>query len=89
MTLVTFAADSSVFVSDQLRLLRKHHEPTNLPAGPSGRWLPTLKFIKNPRQMLERWRDHMRPFSNARFDGPLVVTGREELIREIHGADTG
>ncbi len=60
----------------------------NLPAGPSGRWLPTLKFIKNPRKMLEEWRDkYGDPFFMHALEWPLVVTGREDLIREIHGAD--
>ncbi len=63
---------------------------SNLPAGPSGRWLPTLKFIKNPRKMLEQWRDkYGDPFYMHALNGPLIVTGREDLIREIHGADPG
>ncbi|MBX3423232.1 MAG: cytochrome P450 [Pirellulaceae bacterium] len=60
----------------------------NLPPGPSGRWLPTLRFVRQPRKLLEAWRDQYGdPFLFHALNGPVVVTGREELIREIYGQD--
>lgn len=60
----------------------------NLPAGPSGSFLPTLKLIRNPRLALEGWvRQYGDPFLLRAMNGPVVVTGREDLIRVIHGQD--
>jgi cytochrome P450 family 110 len=59
-----------------------------LPNGPKGSWLPTLKFIRSPRKMLERWRSEFGdPFLLHALNGPIVLTGREDLIREIFGTD--
>ena len=38
--------------------------------------------------MLEQWRDRFGdPFLLQAFNGPLVITGREDLIREVYGTD--
>jgi cytochrome P450 family 110 len=59
-----------------------------LPKGPKGSWLPTLKFIRSPRKMLEQWRSQFGdPFYLLALNGPIVLTGREDLIREIFGTD--
>jgi cytochrome P450 family 110 len=65
-----------------------HFEKTNLPPGPRGKWRPTLKLIRNPRQAMEEWVSQFGdPFLLNALNGPVVVTGREDLIREIHGQD--
>jgi len=57
-----------------------------LPPGPKGKWLPTLRLIRNPREALEAWRnDFGDPFLMNALNGPVVVTGREDLIRTIYG----
>ena len=62
--------------------------PIKLPPGPKGSWLPTLKLIRNPRAALERWvRDYGDPFLLNALNGPVVITGREDLLRVIHGQD--
>lgn len=59
-----------------------------LPPGPAGSWRPTLKLIRNPRQALESWvKVYGDPFLLNALNGPVVVTGREDLIRTIHGQD--
>ena len=61
---------------------------TNLPAGPRGSLLPTLQLIRDPRAALEGWvRKYGDPFLVRAMNGPVVVTGREELIRVIYGQD--
>ena len=60
----------------------------NLPAGPRGSLLPTLQLIRDPRAALEGWvRQYGDPFLVRAMNGPVVVTGREDLIRVIHGQD--
>jgi cytochrome P450 len=62
--------------------------PIRLPLGPRGSLLPTLKLIRNPRTALETWvRQYGDPFLLRALNGPVVVTGREDLIRVIHGQD--
>ncbi len=62
--------------------------PTRLPAGPPGSWRPTLQLIRNPRAALEGWaQTYGDPFLLNALNGPVVVTGREDLIRTIHGQD--
>ena len=64
------------------------HAPHVLPPGPSGRLLPTLQLIRDPRRALEGWvRKYGDPFLLNALNGPVVVTGREDLIRVIHGQD--
>lgn len=60
----------------------------SLPPGPSGRWRPTLQLIRNPRQAMEQWvARYGDPFLLHALNGPVVVTGREDLIRTIHAQD--
>lgn len=62
--------------------------PIKLPAGPKGSWLPTMKLIRNPRAALEQWvREYGDPFLLNALNGPVVITGREDLLRVIHGQD--
>ncbi len=59
-----------------------------LPAGPRGSWLPTLRLIRQPRAAMEGWvQQYGDPFLLRALNGPVVVTGREDLIRTIHGQD--
>lgn len=59
---------------------------TKLPSGPKGKWRPTLRLIRNPREAMEAWRKEFGdPFLLNALNGPVVVTGREELIRTIYG----
>ncbi|HUP79253.1 MAG TPA: cyanophycinase [Pirellula sp.] len=59
-----------------------------LPPGPTGSWRPTLQLIRNPRAALETWvKLYGDPFLLNALNGPVVVTGREDLIRTIHGQD--
>lgn len=60
----------------------------HLPRGPRGSLLPTLQLIRDPRAALEGWaRKYGDPFLLRALNGPVVVTGREDLIRIIHGQD--
>ncbi len=62
--------------------------PIHLPLGPRGSLLPTLKLIRDPRAALEGWvRQYGDPCLLKALNGPVVVTGREDLIRVIHGQD--
>jgi cytochrome P450 family 110 len=57
-----------------------------LPPGPSGRWLPTLQLVRNPRKAFEGWaKQYGDPFFINALNGPVVITGRPDLIREIFG----
>jgi cytochrome P450 family 110 len=59
-----------------------------LPPGPPGSWRPTLQLIRNPRAAIEGWaKQYGDPFLLNALNGPVVVTGREDLIRTIHGQD--
>ncbi len=59
---------------------------TKLPSGPKGKWRPTLRLIRNPREAMEAWvKQYGDPFLLHALNGPVVVTGREELIRTIYG----
>lgn len=62
--------------------------PARLPPGPRGSWGPTLQLIRDPRAALEHWaKTYGDPFFLHALNGPIVVTGREDLIRTIHGQD--
>lgn len=59
-----------------------------LPSGPRGSLLPTFQLIRDPRTALEGWVTRFGdPFLLNALNGPVVVTGREDLIRVIHGQD--
>ncbi len=61
---------------------------SKLPPGPPGSWRPTLQLIRNPRAAMENWvKKHGDPFLLNALNGPVVVTGREDLIRTIHAQD--
>ena len=65
-----------------------HPVHQSLPAGPRGSLQPTLQLIRDPRQALTRWSDEYGdPFLLHAMNGPVVVTGREDLIRSIYGND--
>jgi cytochrome P450 len=60
--------------------------PLGLPTGPKGKWGPTLRLIRNPREAMGAWvKEFGDPFLLNALNGPVVVTGREELIRTIYG----
>ena len=59
-----------------------------LPAGPSGRWGPTLRIIRDPHAAFAAWSARYGdPFLVTALNGPIVVTGQPELIKQIFGAD--
>ncbi len=59
-----------------------------LPPGPKGSIFPTMQLIRDPRAALEGWvQRYGDPFLLRAMNGPVVVTGREDLIRVIHGQD--
>ena len=59
-----------------------------LPAGPPGKIRTTLRIIKDPRLLFEdcvaRYGD---PFLLHALNGPVVITGRPELIEQVFRAD--
>jgi cytochrome P450 len=60
----------------------------HLPKGPRGKWGPTLKIIKDPRRAFEGWiQKYGDPFLVHALNGPIVVTGRADLIKQIFGGD--
>ncbi|KAA5545339.1 cytochrome P450 [Roseiconus nitratireducens] len=60
---------------------------TTLP-GPPGRLRTTLRLIRDPRGALEDWsRRYGDPFLIHALNGPVVITGREDLIAQIFSAD--
>ena len=60
----------------------------NLPKGPRGKWGPTLKIIKDPRRAFEGWiAQYGDPFFIHALNGPIVVTGRADLIKLVFGGD--
>ena len=61
---------------------------TRLPPGPPGKWRSTLRLIRDPRSAMEDWAQRFGdPFFVTALNGPIVVTGRADLIRTIHGQD--
>lgn len=59
-----------------------------LPPGPSGRLRPTLKFLRDPRGTMEQWRDRYGdPFYVHALNGPVVITGRSDLIQQVFSHD--
>lgn len=66
----------------------KTERATKLPPGPRGTWGTSTKLIRNPRAALEGWaRQYGDPFFFRPLNGPVVVTGREDLLRIVHGQD--
>ncbi len=60
----------------------------NLPNGPRGKWGPTLKIIRDPRRAFEEWiARYGDPFFIHALNGPIVVTGRADLIKLVFGGD--
>jgi len=60
----------------------------SLPKGPRGKWGPTLKIIKNPRQAFAGWiAQYGDPFFIQALNGPVVLTGRADLIKLVFGGD--
>ncbi|HMP80820.1 MAG TPA: cytochrome P450 [Pirellulaceae bacterium] len=59
-----------------------------LPPGPRGKWWPTWQLIRDPRRALSHWTQRYGdPFLLRALNGPVVVTGRSELIKQIFGAN--
>lgn len=60
-----------------------------LPPGPLGTWIPTLKIIRNPRQAFCTWvQKYGDPFIVRALNGPIVVTGRSDLIKQVFAEDS-
>ena len=61
---------------------------SSLPPGPSGKWIPTLKLVRDPRSTLEGYRQRYGdPFLLNALNGPVIVSGREDLIRQIYSIE--
>ena len=60
-----------------------------LPQGPTGKFLPTMRLMRDFRGTLESWVAEFGDpiFVNA-LNGPIVVTGRPDLIETIFSADS-
>ena len=60
-----------------------------LPQGPTGKFLPTMRLMRDFRGTLESWVAEFGDpiFVNA-LNGPIVVTGRSDLIETIFSADS-
>ncbi|MFM8571411.1 MAG: cytochrome P450 [Pirellula sp.] len=60
----------------------------NLPRGPKGSWKLTWQLIQNPRKAIHGWvKDYGDPVLIHPLNGPVIITGRADLIREIFGHD--
>ncbi|MCA9133698.1 MAG: cytochrome P450, partial [Planctomycetales bacterium] len=61
---------------------------TALPPGPPGRWRPTLRLIHDARGAFREWsQKYGDPFYLHALNGPVVITGRPELIKQIFSHD--
>ncbi|MBL8891692.1 MAG: cytochrome P450 [Planctomycetaceae bacterium] len=70
------------------QVIRTKDAGTRLPKGPRGTWGTTIKLIRDPRAALEGWaKEFGDPFFFRPLNGPVVVTGREDLLRTIHSQD--
>ena len=59
-----------------------------LPPGPKGKVLPTLSLMRDNVSALNKWvAEFGDPFFLDALNGPLVVTGRPDLIETIFSAD--
>ncbi len=59
-----------------------------LPPGPQGKFKPTLSFMRDTHATLEKWAAEFGdPFLVDALNGPIVVTGRPDLIDTIFSAD--
>ncbi|MGV3486385.1 MAG: cytochrome P450 [Planctomycetaceae bacterium] len=71
-----------------MRAASAEDHSNRVPPGPAGSWRPTLQLIRNPRAAMEGWvKRYGDPFLLNALNGPVVVTGRPDLIRMIHGQD--
>jgi len=74
------------FINNRKYLIVPPFTASKLPPGPKGKWRPTLRLIRNPREAMEAWRNEFGdPFLLTALNGPVVITGREDLIRAIYG----
>lgn len=57
----------------------------DLPSGPQGRILSTLRLVRDPRKWYGIWRERYGdPFLVHALNGDVVVTGQPDLIRQIY-----
>lgn len=60
----------------------------SLPPGPRGKLATTLKIVRDPKAAFSTWaKQYGDPFLVHAANGPIVVTGRPDLIKEIFGAE--
>lgn len=63
-------------------------DPYRLPPGPKGKWGPTLAIVRNPRTAFATWKkQYGDPFLVSALNGPIVVTGRPDLIKQVFSED--
>lgn len=63
-------------------------EMKKMPRGPRGRMWPTLQVVRDPHVAFGRWaKQYGDPFYVHAMNGPIVVTGRPDLIKQIYGSD--
>ncbi|MFN3190855.1 MAG: cytochrome P450 [Aureliella sp.] len=69
---------------------KKPSRDKSVPPGPtSPKFFNTMKVLRNPRAAFETWvAEYGDPFFVHALNGPIVVTGRPELIKEVFAQDT-
>ena len=59
-----------------------------LPSGPTGKLLPTLSFMRDSFGALSKWvAEYGDPLFINALNGPIIATGRPDLIETIFSAD--
>ncbi|NND99513.1 MAG: cytochrome P450 [Pirellulaceae bacterium] len=59
-----------------------------IPPGPRGRLMPTLRIIRDPAKVFNQWvKQYGDPFLVNALNGPVVITGRADLIEEVFSGD--
>ena len=59
-----------------------------LPPGPTGKWMPTVSFMRDTHGTLDKWVAKFGdPILVDALNGPIVLTGRPDLIETIFKAD--
>tara|TARA_R110002049_G_scaffold50370_3_gene143052 strand:- start:85226 stop:86545 length:1320 start_codon:yes stop_codon:yes gene_type:complete len=61
---------------------------SQLPAGPTGKLWTTMRIVRNPKSLFDDCvRRYGDPFLIHALNGPVVITGRSELIDQVFRAD--
>ena len=75
-------------ISDFSSWKMKSTPDIRLPPGPPGKWRPTLSLMRDARGTMQNWvAEYGDPFFINALNGPIVLTGRPDLIETIFSAD--